>query len=779
MIGACDTYPMRICLPPWICRGPDLEAAQTAVNQAHWSAAYQAWAAYFMARAQPVAATSLDGYAKLPRHLLQTRGDPILAQAQQIAQTPVEFTGIAHGRTPLYGLHYMLWLLPLVQAYGVDRSPAHIEAFVRLFNQWYETRDQVVGEIESLDPIWYTLGLAHRSLVFANAYQAFRHSPALEAQTHARLLKALLGASRWLAEEHDRFLYGNWQLTGVSALFEMSVIWPEFREALTWRQSAWLRILEHLELDVYPDGGHSERSPSYHQHVLACLSRVASVAELNGLPPLQSQPHFAAMYGWLLQQTTPLGATTNFNDSHLIWPSQWAVQGAVLLEDPSLKWLAEQLGTPEEIAWTLAGLPNRPGGPAATAAQVYAGLPARAPQLESTLLATSKYALLRDGLAPDDLFMAINYGPLVGHEYESHSHLDALAFICSGYGQPLAIEAGLPLTSYDDPLYKTWIRSAAAHNMVSVDRADPDEHSKDGDLLFWSSSAVADLFEAEHAGYVSRGVRHRRAILFVKGDYWIVYDELLQTGSHRLDWLIYPPQPFTVDAGRLQPTHPPGLAVLPVLPVTGHRFEPFRGVMAIAPQRAYAGASEFRKVEGMSHVQETAEPRAVYLHVLFPVRDLDQASALSARPIEVGSAAGEACSIEHAGGDDLFLMRAANHRPTSEAQVRGWRSDARVAWLRTPEHWAVFDASRLQMEGTMIFESSSQLTALSLKPGSAGLVGEVEAARQTEVTLYAQSSVQDAYLNAVRLPASRLVGSAVRLLLMAPGEYRFQIVGKP
>jgi Heparinase II/III-like protein/Heparinase II/III N-terminus len=667
-------------------------------------------------------------------------------------------------------------MLPLLQAYALDRDPAHIEGFARLFNQWYETRDQVVGEIESLDVIWYTLGLAQRSLVFTSAYQAFRHSPALDPRTQARLLKSLLGAGRWLVEEHDRFLFGNWQVTGISALYELSVMWPEFVEAPAWRQAAWQRILEHLELDVTADGGHSERSPSYHQHVLACLSRVASVAELNGQPPLQAQPRFAAMYRWLLEQTTPQGGTTNFNDSHIVWPGQWAVQGAVLLEDPALKWLAEQMGSPDEIAWTLAGLPNRPGGPEGAAAGVYARVATRPPLLESTLLATSKFAILRSGMGSDDLFMAINYGPLVGHEYESHSHLDALSFICSGYGRPLAVEAGLPLTSYDDPLYKTWIRSAAAHNMVTVDGADPDEQSKEGDLLFWSASAVVDLFEAEHPGYQARGVRHRRSILFVKGEYWIIFDELLQTGFHRLDWLIYTPQPFTVDTGRLQPTQGPGLAVLPVLPVAGGRFEPVQGRMAVAGKRAYDGGSEFREVQGMRHVQETADPRTVFLHILFPVRDAAQSEALAARSVGFDSGTGEACSIEHVEGVDLFLIRAQQSGPAPAAQVLGWRSDARVAWLRSRESWAVFDASTLQVEESMIFQSSARLRALSLKPTAAGLAGEVEATRQTELTLFVAGNVQDAYLNGVRLPASRLMGQTVRLLLPAPGHYRFEII---
>ena len=52
------------------------------------------------------------------------------------------------------------------------------------------------------------------------------------------------------------------------------------------------------------------------------------------------------------------------------------VQGAVLCADPALKWLAEQFGSADDIAWSLAGLPDRPDG--STAAQFYAQLPSHA-----------------------------------------------------------------------------------------------------------------------------------------------------------------------------------------------------------------------------------------------------------------------------------------------------------------------------------------------------------------------------------------------------------------
>jgi hypothetical protein len=752
---------------------PGLEAVRAAADAQDWQAAYTAWGQYFARRSQPVAVINLDGYARLPAELRQARGQPIIEAALKLGREPVDYTGASHGKSKLYGFHYFVWMQPLLDAYAIERDERHIEAFVRLFNQWYETSDQVAGEIFSLDVIWYTLGLAIRSQVFASAYHAYRQSPLLNPQTHARLLKSFLGASRWLAEEHDSFRFGNWQLTGVASLYEMAIFWPEFRESDAWRQIARPRMLEHLELDVYLDGGHSERAPSYHKHVMACFARAASVAELNGQPPLQQQPRFHQMYRWLLDQTTPLGCSTNFNDSHLVWVGSWAVQGAALLADPELKWLAEKYGTAEDIGWTLAGLPNRPNGQ--TAAQAYQAIAARQPLRQSKVLASSKFALLTSGSGPDDLFMAINYGPLVGHEYESHSHLDALSFVCSGYGVPLAVEAGLPLLTYDDPLYKNWIPKAAAHNMVVVDGQDPDENNKEGDLLFWSTSPVADLFEAEHSGYQAIGVRHRRLILFVKSEYWIMRDEMFQAGAHRFDWLLYTPQAIDIQGGWLEPTQFPGLVVLPVHPGESGRFEAVHGVMAIPGPRAFEGTHEFVDTPGVSHVQETGAARTAYLHVLYPARDERQAAQARAAPATPSAGSGAAATISTDQGQDIFFVRdssAAAHL----IEVQGWQSDARIAWMRSRRWFSVYEAGSLAVRGQPVFESSWPLRCLSLWPEGEGAAGTVEAARRTELTLHADWPIGQVFLNGVRLPEPLATGQSAHIPLPSLGLFSLRIM---
>jgi hypothetical protein len=246
---------------------PALRSLRAPVTRSNWPAALDAWARYFPGRGRPLPVTNVEGWTQHLRASASPQMGVIIGQATRLHAEPVDYTDPSKGKSGLYGFHYMHWMRPLVDAYALTRDEAHVLAFVRLFNAWYETRDLVRGEWQP-DVIWYTLGLAIRTTLFTLAYHTFRGSPSLDAATQARLLKTVLGACRWLAEEHDAFRYGNWQVHGVAHLLQLALFWPEFREAAAWRALAEARLWDHLALDVYPDGGHHERSAGYHSGVV-------------------------------------------------------------------------------------------------------------------------------------------------------------------------------------------------------------------------------------------------------------------------------------------------------------------------------------------------------------------------------------------------------------------------------------------------------------------------------------------------------------------------------
>jgi asparagine synthase (glutamine-hydrolysing) len=118
-------------------------------------------------------------------------------------------------------------------------------------------------------------------------------------------------------------------------------------------------------------------------------------------------------------------------------------------------------------------------------------------------------------------------------------------------GQNVALDAGT--YSYNAP--QPWanpLAQTAYHNTVTVDDLDQmervsrflwlpwvrgwvtrNQQSSDGQLAYW---------EGEHDGYqrLRPSVSHRRGILRLRDDYWLVLDALRSSGEHRysLHWLL-------------------------------------------------------------------------------------------------------------------------------------------------------------------------------------------------------------------------------------------------
>lgn len=401
-----------------------------------------------------------------------------LAAADEVLGRRVDFL-VGAGRSGLYGLHYLRWLTPLCHAYELTADDRYANGFGRFFDDWYSSRDHVVGDWPGLDVVWYSLGVWARTTVLLPALTTFATAPGLTDRTYARMLKTVVGGARWAAEEHDAFRPGNWQLVCAAELLHVAAFLPDAPEAEAWAAVGRARTIEHLDQDFHADGGHVERSPGYHALCLEALRRAAVVAD-----ELAEHPAYAAAHRWLRTMTTPGGWVPPWQDSTLI-----------------------RSAAPPDAA-------------------------------RSTLLAGSGYAVLRNG----DAYLAVNVGPYVEHELESHSHLAVTDFVIAMGDQPLAVEAGGPPT-YDDPRYQDWYRAPAAHNMVTVDGA---EMSTDRDCVVDVFADVGDVcvLATHHTGYPQRVDRR---ITFVGRDpaYWLFQDSVDASAT----WSILAPTPWEPVAG--------------------------------------------------------------------------------------------------------------------------------------------------------------------------------------------------------------------------------------
>jgi hypothetical protein len=452
----------------------------------------------------------------------------LVAEAESLFDR-VDVTGSTLGRSATYGWHYLGWIRPLARAWSATGERRFAERFVELFTEWDKRRDDVRGEWPSLDPIWYSLGIAVRGAVILEALELIEDLPD---DVWARMVKVLIGGARWSFDEHDSYRTGNWQLACVARLYQVANAFPGAAGSPAWRERATERLLEHLDRDFTSDGGHSERSAGYHTFCLELLQTCAAIGVASGDASISGNPRLRLSHGWLGEMTVALGFTLPFQDTSVDWPGLAMLRGAALCSSPELLSLSESwLGADwsREVELLPPSLRVRLPQPVTPLGEKDSAAALR----DSVHLDSSKYITLRCSEGAKGLSLTLNYGPRITHELESHSHFAALDFVLSDGTGELLWEAGTP-DSYDDPHYHDWFRATRAHNVVvlggrdiaSDHRAVIDDLSLGGDI---------ETISGHHDGYP---VRVLRKLSLVRRDpAYLVVDDAL--GSHADDAALW------------------------------------------------------------------------------------------------------------------------------------------------------------------------------------------------------------------------------------------------
>jgi hypothetical protein len=203
---------------------------------------------------------------------------------------------------------------------------------------------------------------------------------------------------------------------------------------------------------------------------------------------------------------------------------------AAMFNRPDFAWAAD--GLAPEVVWMLGSNGVRrfdavtPHPPAAAA---------------SRLLEAGGYAVMRNGWARDAHQLIVDVGPLGD---AGHSHADLLSVQCHAFGESHLVDPGTYCYT-PEPAWRNHFRSSAAHSTVVVDGRGHAEPRGPFDwtgrpsarVRTWRSTVEMDFLDAEHHAYTDLPdpVVHRRRVLFVKPDYWVIVDDLSGHDPHRVD----------------------------------------------------------------------------------------------------------------------------------------------------------------------------------------------------------------------------------------------------
>ncbi|HYP01876.1 MAG TPA: alginate lyase family protein, partial [Pyrinomonadaceae bacterium] len=592
------------------------------------------------------------------------------------------------------------------RAYWLTGDESYAETFVAHLSNWMDENPPKLGIN------WASsLEVSLRAISWLWAFEFFKHSPAVSPAVFTRALKFLYLHARHLETYLSTYFSPNTHLTGEAlGLYYLGTLLPELRRAARWRALGREILLAQLAEHVLADGVYFERSTYYQRYTTEFYTHFLLLSRANGEPAETAlEEKLNALYEHLMWITRPDGTTPYFGDDDggrlMTFDARPAndfratlANGASVFKRADYKFVAG--AATEELLWLFG----------AEGLREFDGLEAAPPVAESRAFASGGFYVMRDGWTPDSNYLMLDCGAH-GTANCGHAHADALSLDLAAHGRTLITDPGT-YTYTGSHEWRDYFRSTRAHNTLAIDNESSSvpaaafswQHVAGTSAHDWLEHARFTAFNGSTDGYMRlpSPAEHRRSVLFLKGDYWIIRDQVETAGTHdyELNFHFAPDAAPEVDRDD----------------ETGVRER--AGDAAGLELFTFGARGKWRKTEGwvstcygartpapVASYEARGEGEQEFFSFLIP-RRAEQGSA-SVREIETK----EGRAFEVADGEmrDLLLVGA---RESDE--LRGIRSDFAGTWVRFPAHegaqateFVLIGGSRFEIEGQLRVSVSS------------------------------------------------------------------------
>jgi len=433
----------------------------------------------------------------------------------------------------------------LARAYWVSGNDTYAETFWQLLESWAKANPPNQGA-------QWRCGqeTALRLMAWCFTFYAFANSPATTPDRLALLVGIMAAQADRVAGDHAyaHLQKNNHAISEGMGLWTVGILFPELKMAEKWREAGRKILEEEARRQIYDDGAYIQHATNYHRLMLHDYLWAIRLGELNGYelsPVLRDRVRQAGEFLYQLQDEAT-GHVPNYgsNDGALILPLNGCDYKDFRPVLGSIHYLFNRtrLYQPgpwdEDLVWFF--------GPEALEQErtVVAKRSLQAPiGGYYTLRGKNSWGMIRCATFRD-----------------RPSQADILHLDIWRNGVNVACDPGTYFY-YAEPPWDNALVSTLVHNTVSVDGLDQMMRGPRFLWLTWPKSQVShhvasprvllEYFEGAHYGYnrLPQPVTHRRAVLKVDEDIWIIVDDLTGRGEHnfRLHWLLAD-LPFVVDA---------------------------------------------------------------------------------------------------------------------------------------------------------------------------------------------------------------------------------------
>ncbi|HSL31527.1 MAG TPA: alginate lyase family protein [Anaerolineales bacterium] len=421
----------------------------------------------------------------------------------------------------------------LVRAYASTPDSKFAEAFWELIESWAQANPPNTG------PNWMDgQEAALRLMAWTFGFYAFLDSPAT---TPARMAQFTMLVAAHAERIHKNIAFaistrGNHTISEAFGLWLVGLLFPELKDARKYFGRG-RRLLEREALaQIFPDGSYSMYSLNYHRFILHIYLYAIRLGQLNGSPFSDAlRQRVAASLDYLSQLIDPhTGRMPVYgsNDGALVLPLNKCdftdyrpllQLGSFLLKG---KPLFEPGSWDEDMLW-LCGteLTSRKNTELSDLRALRSSFPDGGTYL---LRGATSRAIIRCT------------------DFRSRpSHADQLHVDLWWRDDNIACDAGTYLYS-GEGMWRNGLARTAVHNTVTVDHQDQMHMVSRFTWTHWARGKVlrhdAKVWQGEHDGYkrLADPVSHKRTVLSLDADRWLVVDHLRgkQTHQYALHWLL-------------------------------------------------------------------------------------------------------------------------------------------------------------------------------------------------------------------------------------------------
>ena len=399
----------------------------------------------------------------------------------------------------------------LAKAYSATGDLRYAGKLAEWLETWLEQLPRPPETLASTYDMWFTLDVAARTGHWFVVLQII----VKDRENFSDKLFLNLLYNIW--EQYDYLYYageedGNWLAAVTRSMAGGSRLFSEFVDCPAWLEFAKDKFALNMMRDVYPDGKEYENSSGYVAFAYGMLLGIHNMLNEMGVDiPRAVERRIKLGIDWSTWILQPSGITFMIGDSN--GADGPRTDAARTFDRPDLLYMCTQ---------------GKEGAQPSTASRHF--------PISGWFVMRSNWDERPFDQARQLLMVAAPHGP--------HGHHDQLSIYCYAYGRTLLSvpsrlnDANYSMKEHWETLY-TWSK-----NTVVVDGQtqgfgnEPGVERKCKDVR-WFHGSNLDLADATHTLYPE--VEHRRRVLFVRGDYWVVIDDMTpkpeadQSVSHTYD----------------------------------------------------------------------------------------------------------------------------------------------------------------------------------------------------------------------------------------------------